>query len=103
MVKKYRGGEMKGSRTGSVLFFVSIALLAGVVAGVTYLLLWNILNLQIPHCLKLFLPASIGLCVALGIEGVLKGEDLRSILLRKIAVAIVGFSIAYYLICTIGL
>ena len=86
----------------SALFFTPIALLAGVVAGITAFLLWSVFDVRIPRCLKLFLPSSIGLCVGLGVEGVLRGESLKGIVLR-IAPAIIGLSIAYHLICVTGL
>lgn len=82
-----------------VLFFVSMALVAGVIAGITALLFWNVINVQIPYCLRIFLPSSTGLCVALMIEGVLRGESWKSILLRKVIPALIGLSIAYYFIC----
>ena len=79
-----------------MLFVSAMALLAGVISGVTALLLFNI---EIPYCTKISIPVFIGISVALGIEGALRREKPKDILLRKIIPAIVGMTIALYFIC----
>ena len=81
-----------------MLFISAIALLAGVISGVTALLLFNI---EIPYCTKISIPVFIGISVALGIEGALRREKPKDILLKKIAPAIVGMTIALYFICMV--
>jgi hypothetical protein len=82
------------------LFILAIALLVGVISGVTALLLFKF-YIELPYCMKISLPAFISVSVALGIEGMLSKEKSKDILLRKIVPAIVGMTIAFYFICTV--
>ena len=84
-----------------MLFVSAMALLAGVISGVTALLLSSVANIEIPYCTKISIPVFIGVSVALGIEGALRREKLRDILLRKIIPAIIGMTIALYFICMV--
>ena len=81
-----------------ILFISAMALLAGVISGVTALLLFNI---EIPYCTKISIPVFIGISVALGIEGALRREKPKDILLRKIIPAIIGMTITFYFICMV--
>ena len=84
-----------------MLFISAIALLAGVISGVTALLLSSVADIEIPYCTKISIPVFIGISVALGIEGALRREKLRDILLKKIVPTIVGMTIALYFICMV--
>ena len=84
-----------------MLFISAMALLAGVISGVTALLLSSVADIEIPYCTKISIPVFIGVSVALGIEGALRREKLEDILLRKIIPAIIGMTITFYFICMV--
>jgi uncharacterized membrane protein (UPF0136 family) len=75
-----------------------MALLAGTVAGVTYLFLTGILNLKLSKGLIGWLSASTGITVAFSVGGVLKKEKPKDVFLKRTIPTLIGISIAYYLI-----
>ena len=61
----------------------------------------SVAGIEISYCTKISIPVFIGISVALGIERALKREKPKDILLKKIAPAIVGMTIALYFICMV--
>ncbi len=83
-------------------FLVLILLLAGTVSGLTYLFLANTLNLKLSKVFVSWSSASVGVSVALGVEGALKKERPKDVLLRRVIPAVVGMSIAYSILALMG-
>jgi len=84
---------------------VLMALLAGVVSYITYITLFSLIGNPfgkwIRKVLTLF-SVSMGITVAFAVEGVLRGEKFKDILLRRIVPAIIGMSLAYYFVWSFG-
>ena len=80
-----------------------MALFAGIIAGLTCAFLAGILNLNLPKGLIGWLLASIGITVAFSVEGVLKKEKPKDIILKRTIPALIGISITYYLIWVVGI
>lgn len=71
-----------------------VVLLAGIVSGIiagitTYLLCSSLL----PE-IRFFIAVSLGISVAFIVEGVLKRESLKIVILRKVIPALIGICIA---------
>jgi hypothetical protein len=77
-----------------VLIF--IAIVAGVISGGLFLLLNAYIEVS-PRTIA-FASASVGATTTFAVEGILRGEPFRDVLLRKMFPSIACFTIAYYLI-----
>ena len=73
-----------------------MALLAGAISGGLFLLLNTYIEAS-PRTIA-FASASVGATTAFAVEGILRGEPFRDVLLRKMFPSIACFTIAYYLV-----
>ena len=78
----------------NLLFYISMALLAGVVSVMVYYLL-DFVNL--PYEIKILLSSGIGVSTSFIVEGKLKNKSLKTVL-REIIPAWIGLAVAFIFI-----
>lgn len=88
--------EVRGKIVRSTLFYLSMVLLAGVVAGIAAIILSSFINM--PYKIVAFLSCAIGISTAFIVEGKLKNESLKSVVLMSVIPALIGLAIAFVFI-----
>ncbi|WP_192893816.1 hypothetical protein [Methanofervidicoccus abyssi] len=73
---------------------ILVALIAGTVSGLTFLLLSYVIGLNLSRFALRFSAVAVGISVAFAVEGILRKEPLKHILL-KIFLTLIGVAIAY--------
>ena len=76
------------------LILVLVALIAGTVSGLTSLLLFYVIGLNLSRFALRFSAVAVGISVAFAVEGVLRKEPFKHISL-KIFLTLIGVAIAY--------
>ncbi len=86
-----------------LIILALLALLAGVIAGCAYLSLSSIFGIKVTRLAVSFTSTTVGVIIALAVEGVRKGYSFKDITLKRVFPAMVGIAIAYCFICALGL